>query len=600
MLKKITLFYIVAVVAFVLIVSLLNARNDSATYDEIAHIPAGYSYLVERDMRLNPEHPPLIKMLSAIPLLFLDLNFDTTQKYWTEDVNGQWDAGRAFLYASGNDPEAILFWSRVPIILLSIAFGLFLFWWGARWLGIAGGLTAFTLAMFDPNILGHNHFVTTDLGIAFFLALAIFFFLEFLKNPSWKNVGLGGLFFGLTHLAKFSSILLLPIFLIATIVYALVRNKGSSISRLGLLGAYIGKGVVAVTLSWIFVWIAYAFIFPATPPSVVQNQIDFSFPADDFRPGAQEARSALNALTTNAFIRPFGEYALGATMVFKRVAGGNTAYFMGAVDNQAFPLYFPTVFVLKETLPFLLLLLLSAVFSLWKFGRGFFVPSRQNFLKTQYQRLITFLQRDPTLWVISGFVLLYGYLSITGNLNIGFRHLFPMLPFLYLLVAHQAVDAIRSKNQVFARVSSVVILTLLVLHAFATILSYPYYTSYFNELAGGSKNGYQFATDSNADWGQDLERLRRWVQDNPEIDTLRLDYFGGGSPQHSLGDLVTILPWWDSRRPIEPGWYAISVNASQGSIYDTRKSDDESYRWLRDYTPVAQIGTSIFIYFVEE
>ncbi|NCA94387.1 MAG: hypothetical protein EOM84_04370, partial [Sphingobacteriia bacterium] len=68
-----------------LTVSFLNAHNDAATFDEIAHIPAGYSYLTQNEMRLNPEHPPLIKNLSAFPLIFMNLNFDLTQPFWSGD-----------------------------------------------------------------------------------------------------------------------------------------------------------------------------------------------------------------------------------------------------------------------------------------------------------------------------------------------------------------------------------------------------------------------------------------------------------------------------------------------------------------------------------
>ena len=79
---------------------------------------------------------------------------------------------------------------------------------------------------------------------------------------------------------------------------------------------------------------------------------------------------ALLALDKNNFTKPLSEYVLGVGMVFKRVAGGNGAYFMGAVSSKAFPAYFPTVFTLKEPLPslFLMLLALGISFS-WRSGR---------------------------------------------------------------------------------------------------------------------------------------------------------------------------------------------------------------------------------------
>ena len=61
---------------FVFLIAVFSMKDDSATFDEIAHLPAGYSYLTQKDMRLNPEHPPLIKDLAALPLLFIKgINF---------------------------------------------------------------------------------------------------------------------------------------------------------------------------------------------------------------------------------------------------------------------------------------------------------------------------------------------------------------------------------------------------------------------------------------------------------------------------------------------------------------------------------------------
>ncbi len=630
MLKKLAPWYIAVSIVFVLIVSLLNAWNDSAIFDETAHIPAGYSYLTQHDIRLNPEHPPLLKTLAAFPLLFLHLKFDTTQPFWTTDVNGQWDAGHSFLYENGNDWNAILFWSRVPIILISIALGLFLFWWGKQWLGLAGGLIAFTLAMFDPNILGHDHYVTTDVGIAAFLTFSMYFFLRFLKKPTWKNILIGGIFLGLAHLTKFSSVLLLPIFFVALVVYPLFSKRSSKDSSFQWrsLFSYLGKGLVAFAISILLVWVTYAGLYFSTSQEVVQKTIDFYFVPTDPRPTVQATNSTLTFLNGNPITRPLGEYILGVAMVFKRVAGGNGAYFMGQVSNTAFPAYFPTVFMLKETLPLLLLTLFALVFSLGRSIRRY-SSLHAPILHTSAKQFSKFVRKNPTSWALLGFIVLYAYISITGNLNIGFRHLFPILPFLYLLIARQMTDLLKNTKGAIHFTASIIFSLLLLFNITTTVYAYPYYMSYFNPVAGGSMNGYHYVTDSNADWGQDLKRLNTWINDynacahikcDPNmgvgcpskcysieksfptplqpIDKIHVDYFGGGNILKIIGEDRAIL-WWDSRRPIEPGWYAISVNFLQGSIYDTTKKDEESYRWLRDQTPVAQVGTSILIYHIQ-
>ena len=96
----------VLLLVFVFVITVLSVKDDSLTMDELAHLPAGYSYLTQKDMRLNPEHPPLIKDLAALPLLFIkDIHFPADLKAWSQDVNGQWDFGNKFLFWSGNPTE---------------------------------------------------------------------------------------------------------------------------------------------------------------------------------------------------------------------------------------------------------------------------------------------------------------------------------------------------------------------------------------------------------------------------------------------------------------------------------------------------------------
>jgi len=115
-----------------------SARGDSNIVDEIAHIPAGYSYLTTGDYRLNPEHPPIIKDLAVIPLLFMNVNFP--YDYWAsnnsgETVNNQWLMGWRFIYESGNNPDAMILATRIPIMLLSLIAGFIVYRWAKKLYG---------------------------------------------------------------------------------------------------------------------------------------------------------------------------------------------------------------------------------------------------------------------------------------------------------------------------------------------------------------------------------------------------------------------------------------------------------------------------------
>ncbi len=593
---------IVVISVIFLGVSILNANNDAITFDEVAHIPAGYSYLTQHDMRLNPEHPPLIKNLAAFPLLFMNLNFDTSQKFWTEKVNGQWTAGRHLLWEAGNNPDKIIFWARIPIILLSLVFGLFIFKWTKEIAGTLAGLLAFVFYSFDPNILGHNHYVTTDLGIAAFFTFAFYYFLKFIKKPTWKNALIGGLFLGLLQLAKFSSIVAFPILGLVLIFYPLIKKVQTN--RLKVWFDYFSKGVIAFTLSLVIVW---AYYIPNTykmPAENFHKTVDFYFQADDINPDSQITRKVMLALNQSDISRPMAEYILGVGMVFKRVAGGNGAYFMGEVSDNAFPAYFPTVFAFKETLPFLILIFFASLFTLFQIFSAIKI-SGEKICQRNFNNVLRWLRSNVVEYTLLGFIILYAYLSITGNLNIGFRHLFPILPFTYILVAKKIHDYFKFIPKRKSSFSKYLFTLLLVWLIAEPIINYPYYLSYFNEIAGGPKNGYHYVTDSNTDWGQDLKRLQIFLNKHPEIKDVRVDYFGGGNPKYYLGDKY--IQWWDSKRPIEKGWYAVSTNFLQGSVYDTRlkpdgtprKPDNESWRWVTKYQPTYQVGTSILIYHIQ-
>jgi len=109
--NRLTNFIAAILLIIMFSLALSSILDDTLTFDETAHIPAGYSYLTQRDYRLNPEHPPLAKDLAAFPLLFLNLNFPKDHPSWTQEGNAVWwlqfDFGSQFLYKSGNNPDQI-------------------------------------------------------------------------------------------------------------------------------------------------------------------------------------------------------------------------------------------------------------------------------------------------------------------------------------------------------------------------------------------------------------------------------------------------------------------------------------------------------------
>lgn len=135
--------------------------------------------------------------------------------------------------------------------------------------------------------------------------------------------------------------------------------------------------------------------------------------------------------------------------------------------------------------------------------------------------------------------------------------------------------------------------------AFTVIAIYPYFLTYFNEIVGRPDQGYHYTVNSNLDWGQDLRRLTKWV-DEKGIDKIYVDYFGGADVQYYLKEKFS--PWWGTRNPQElpsGSYLAVSVSFLQGGRgkpVPGFNQDHSYYLWLDNYEPIAKIGNSIFVY----
>lgn len=620
-LKKNAVLFVAAALLIHFVLSLVISSQESMTFDEKAHIPASYSYVRYGDMRLNPEHPPLLKDLAGLFLLPLQPAFPLASQEWQEGINEQWVLGDMFVNCSRpefgcNDADTILFFSRIPIALIAVLLGAFIFVWTRELAGSLAGLFAVLLYAFDPNIIAHNHYVTTDIGSAAFIFFSFYFFVRFLKTPTARTILLSGIFLGLAELAKFSAVLLFPIFGLFTVLYALTRRQEASDTRstfrfkFASLSRYLLGYTGSVIVCFFLIWGLYALNTWNMPGEKIAALADHFLNQPNVF--AQTANDIVVTMSASSLWKPLSEYFLGVFMVFARVAGGNMHYFLGTVSDISSPWYFPVVFFLKETLPFIALLLFTTGYGLYRVVSSF-LKERSLGLWSLFSRSF---QNHTAEHLSVFFILFYSYISITGNLTIGFRHLFPILPFLYVLIAKSVALFYkrRESEPVTHRLISVFLgLTMLSVIA-VPVLSYPSYLSYFNATVGGHKNGYLYVTDSNYDWGQDLKRLKRFVAEHnacksgtaplsadcplrsyPPIDQIRVDYFGGSNPKYYLGDAH--ISWWAGRAP-EAGWYAISSFFYQESLYKKLAPGEQNYSWLKDIVPLGRAGDSFFIYYI--
>jgi len=581
--KPIFKFLPAILISVMVLISFFSVLDDAAIMDEVAHIPAGYSYLKYQDYRLNPEHPPLAKMMAGFPLLFLNLKFPLDHQAWTQDINGQWEAGYQFIYHQGNNADQILFWSRLPMIALLVLLGIYVWKWAKELLGQKWALAVLFLYSFSPTIIAHSHYVTTDLAATCFIFIAFYYFARYLKTPTKRNALWAGIALGFAEAAKFSAVLLFPCFgLLALLLFLFSKEPKTSWRKQTKI--HLGKFILICSAALAVILIIYQPTVWAFDSQKQQELIRGSI-------GPQAIENIVIAISKIPGLQGLAQYILGVVMVFVRVGGGNTAYFLGQDSNQGWWYYFPVTFFLKETIPVLILTLLALLFAIRKFIFSIW--------KGRLRHPIAWLKKYTlNHWpevTMALFIIVYGLVSMKGKLNLGVRHIMVLFPFIYILVIKKFKERIQETE--YKKIFLVIFAVLFIWIGAEIVITYPSYLAYYNEITGGPKNGYKFITDSNLDWGQDLRRMANWVNENPEIKKIKVDYFGGGVPAYYLGDKYQE---WHSQNGPTTGWIAVSANYFSESIYKSDSTFATSYYYLENREPVKTFGHSIFVFYVEE
>ena len=600
--KSFTNTIAVLLLAMMFFMALFSTMGDSLTMDELAHLPAGYSYLTQNDMRLNPEHPPLAKDLAALPLLFIKgIKFPSEIKDWTTESNGQWVFGNIFLFKSGNPVDKMIFWGRMPMIFLMLLLGFLTFKWARELFGDRAALLALFFYSFSPTFLAHGRLVTTDVAAAFGAVLSTYYFLKFLQKPTSRNIILAGLTFAIAQLFKFSLILLFPFFGIVFFAWMIFKVEKDRIKQFFLYGA---KVALLFIIAFVFIWPVYLYNVWNLPAEKIEDYakeflkshpLNEKIAALPLPFNIEGTSDIVSLMAKNQILKPWSYYALGVFMATERAAGGNTTYFMEQVSASGWIQYFPAVYILKEPLAFHILTVTALLFLAYSMKRPFWrhIISRFcNWVKAH------FVEFSFLIWLM-----IYWGMSLASNLNIGVRHLLPVFPFTYILVSGIIIAFLSSGKGFTFKIPKYLILAILIIWQIISVLKvFPYFLSYGNEIASGPKNLYYYTVDSNYDWGQDLKRLVKWT-DKENINKIYVDYFGGADTQYYLKD--KLRSWQGGRDPRElpkGSYLAVSATFLQGGRGKPAPGFNGPYGyylWLDNYTPVERIGYSIFVYKIQ-
>lgn len=530
--------------------------RTGVTADETAHVTAGYTYWSARDFRLQPENGNFPQRWEALPLLGADLSPPATAgAAWTSaDV---WHLGHAFFFAQGNDPARILRLSRTMVVLLGLALVAAAWAWSRRLFGRHGGLLTLVLVVFCPHLLAHGALATSDLAATLGFLLALLTWWRLCHRCSAGRIAAAGLALGLLALAKYSALIFAPVGLLLVLVRLAHpaplpggRRRFAGARRIAPL---LGSALAAVLIAYAVVWSAYGFRYAASPDGgdhfvkpwseVLISQphtagsamADGRPPADPVRIEPGIVQAFVRGARTVHLLPEAWLYGLAFTDLHAR---GRLAYFAGDYRETGWWQFFPVAFVLKTTLPALLMLVLAAL----AFARA--RPGRRR----------RWLYRLAPLLL---FAAIYWAFAITSHLNIGHRHLLPLYPVMAIVVGIVAVSRTR-----WLRVAAVL---LCLWHAAESWAVRPGYLTYFNELAGGPDGGHRYLVDSSLDWGQGLPALSGWLAAHRDGARVYLSSFGSDEPARFHLDATRIGDgYFDfTARPalprLEAGLYCISA-----------------------------------------
>ncbi len=511
-------------------------KASAPTYDEPVHLASGYDDLVSGKYRMDIyKHPPLAKMIGAVPLLFQNpLAFQSHPLYKSDEER----FANLFLYKNRIPAGWMLNPGRIfCLVLWTFLFMFFIAAWAYRMEGAAAAVFACVIFAFSPFFISNDSLVTTDSAPAAFFLAAVFFAycgfygrgksagaddkLLFTALSPVKCFLLSGLFTGLAVSSKFS-MFILPLLIIAAACLENLRTGKFPWTRLAAAG---------------FVFFAAGFAVLAFVYRFTQLNLYFD----------------------------------GLSALLRSMEGGRFTFAMGRHFDKGVWWYFPLALAVKTPVSVILFAVLGVILPKNKLKRGY-------------------------LWLLLP-VCAYFAAAVNSKVQIGYRHLSPLFPFLTIFAGIGAGIIYGSKTVFSGRLRLPVVL--LCVWAAGSVLSvHPHYLCYFNELAGGAKNGRKVLTDSNLDWGQGLKALSAELKKrgNPPV---YLSYFGTGSPSYYGIRFVPagcVFNTPQAGKEDASGGEKVLFAVSATNLESTYYTDKHVFDWLKKHKPVFTAGYSIFVY----
>lgn len=542
-------------------------RNESPGIDELPHAAAGLSYWQKLDMRMNEEHPPLSKLLAGLSLALHGTHADYSHISWTfsgaklfNQYLGEWAFGY-WTVTRWNDPQSTIWWARFPMLLLTLALGYLLYALGTRLGGRWGGLLCLACYATTPAFLAFGPLVITDVVITFFWVLTVWLLPRLWRSPSRKDLVLFALAFAGALLSKFSSGLLLFVFVgiaVSMRLRPLPEQPAEKLERRKWRRRAWWNFAKGTAWALLFVYVVY-FIFSWRQPTDTFSVIPH-FPASPL------LRRLM--MPPWIYLRGLAGFAVSAL--------SRPTYLLGHSYEHGVWFYFPVIFALKSQLSFLLLLLL---------GVGAAIFARRTKVNATAAPLVSsrvsFEWR--ALWIS---LVIYVLACMLNRLDISVRHFLPAIALIILLLAPlpQILLSLRIRYPLAALVGLALTAVLVTTSFISAFRSYPYYFPYINSLGMG-KPGYLLFNDSNLDWDHAFPQAEEFARQR-SLSTVLFDTYGFTGPDAFAPHARA----WNCQTPH-------AADAGQWAIVSANNmADARNCLWLNAYENLPLAGGSIYAF----
>ena len=511
------------------------------TWDEPAHIAAGMEWIDRGRYTYEPLHPPLGRVFTAIGPRLAGIRSSGHENVWLE--------GNAILHAGGRYYRNLSL-ARLGVLPFFLVATLVVFAWAGRLGGPMVAASAVLLFSTLPPILAQAGIATTDMAITATAAVAMYQTVRWLDTPTTKQSVILGVAIAAALLSKFSALLFFPAGVAAI---ALARWVARPKTPESAPPAARTKALRIVYLTALLVlWAGYRFALGPLIP-VADAPVESATASDPI------------ARIASAPVYPAPALFEGIGQLAAKNRAGHKSYLLGEVRDTGWWYFFPVALAVKTPIAFLVLFCLGAV-----------AAARAPPGADRGRQLMPVLIAAALLIV-----------CLPSRINIGLRHLLPIYPFLAITAGIGIATLTRPGRARPARAALAV--ALVSWQLVASFRSHPDYLAYFNELAG--EHPERILVDSDLDDGQDLKRLGDTLRGR-HVPAVWLAYAGSATvAEHGLPP----VRWLQPHQRVT-GWVAASLYSIKLGSLDRPGHDD--FAWLEEYTPVAQVGRSIRLYYI--